>query len=86
MCIDDLDECIAQLLSIGTCHLSDTRQVILGGVTVHLPVDIYSTLVLSDRIIVAFLPHLHLLLCGLTFGSGQFADGGVGENLVCRND
>ena len=77
-----LDECIAQLLSIGTGHLSNGRQVVLSGIAVEFPVDIYATLILGDRIIVAFLPYLDLLPCGLTFGSSQFADGGVCENLV----
>ena len=49
--IHNLAEGFCQFLSIHVLETEDMRDVVLRGVTVHLPVDIHATLVLSQRII-----------------------------------
>ena len=52
VCIDYLLQSITQLGGIGICHHHYVRNVILRGVTVHLPVEEHASLVLGDGIIV----------------------------------
>ena len=52
MCLDGGDESVAQILSICTSILLNQRDVILCCLTVQLPIDVYTTLVFSQRIVI----------------------------------
>ena len=74
MSLNYLDECIAQLFSIDTIHLSNRRQVVLCGVAVEFPVNIYTTLVLRDRIVILLVVGFDFFLQTCTGQRSHLAD------------
>ena len=85
MSLNYLDECFVQLLSIDTVHLSNRRKVVLCGIAVELPVNIYTTLVLSDRIVVLLVVGFDFFLQTSTSQCSHLADSWMQQYFLDRN-
>src|SRR5574344_594385 len=82
MCIHYLDQRFFDLMSVRRVGVSDIRNIILSRITVKFPIDVYTALVLRDRIVITLLPYT--LICAVDFPSycGQMTQGGLSKNIL----